>query len=68
MPMNTTPLRWLLCHPQQLNYSVAEFLNRDLGKVCDWCDRWGMKLNKSKTKNIIVSRSRIIHPQSPRPR
>ena len=30
-----------------------------------WCDLWGMKLNASKTKTIIVSRSRTMHPQSP---
>ena len=29
------------------------------------CDRWGMKLNASKTKTMIVSRSRTMHPQSP---
>ena len=31
----------------------------------EWCDRWGMKLNASKTKTMIVSRSRTMHPQSP---
>ena len=30
-----------------------------------WCDLWGMKLNASKTKTIIVSRSRTMYPQSP---
>ena len=29
------------------------------------CDIWGMKLNASKTKTMIVSRSRTMHPQSP---
>ena len=29
------------------------------------CDLWGMKLNASKTKIMIVSRSRTTHPQSP---
>ena len=38
---------------------------RDLGRVSEWCDLWGMKLNSSKTKTIIVSRSRTIHPKSP---
>ena len=45
--------------------TVAESLNRDLVRVNAWCDLWGMKLNASKTKTIIVSRSRIMHPQSP---
>ena len=33
-------------------------------KVSEWCDLWGMKLNASKTKTMIVSRSRTMHPQS----
>ena len=33
--------------------------------VSEWCDLRGRKLNASKTKTIIVSRSRTIHPQSP---
>ena len=35
----------------------------DLGRVSEWCDLWGKKLNASKT--MIVSRSRTVHPQSP---
>ena len=45
--------------------SVAESLSRDLMKVSEWCDLWGMKLNASKTKTMIVFRSRTMHPQSP---
>ena len=30
-----------------------------------WCDLWGMKLNASKTKTMILSRSLTMHPQSP---
>ena len=44
---------------------VAEPLNRDLVRVNAWCDLWGMKLNASKTKTMIVSRSLTMHPQSP---
>ena len=44
---------------------MAESLIRDLGSVGEWCDLWRMKLNSSKTKTIIVSRSRTMHPQSP---
>ena len=44
---------------------VAESLNRDLVRVNAWCDLWGMKLNASMTKTMIVSRSRTMHPQSP---
>ena len=45
--------------------TVADYLNRDLVRVNAWCDLWGMKLNVSKTKTIIVSRSRTMHPQAP---
>ena len=45
--------------------AVAESLIRDLGRVSEWCDLSGMKLNASKTKTMIVSRSRTMHPQSP---
>ena len=37
--------------------TVAESLSRDLVKVTEWCDLLGMKLNASKTKTMIVSRS-----------
>ena len=44
---------------------VAGSVSRDLVKVNEWCDLWGMKLNAGKTKTIIVSMSRTMHPQSP---
>ena len=37
-------------------------MNRDLNRVSGWCDLWGMKLNASKTKTMIVSMSRTVHP------
>ena len=45
--------------------AVAKSLNRDLGRVSEWCNLWGMKLSASMTKNMIVFRSRTMHPQSP---
>ena len=30
--------------------TVAESVSRDLGRVSEWCDLWGMKLNASKIK------------------
>ena len=45
--------------------TVAESLIRDLDRVSEWCDHWGMKMNASKTKTMIVSRSRTMHLQSP---
>ena len=47
-----------------LRVAVAESLSRDLMKVSEWCYLWLMKLNGSKTKTMIVSRSSIMHPQS----
>ena len=44
---------------------VVESLIHDLGKISEWCDLWGRKLNASKTKTMIVSRSCIMHPKSP---
>ena len=45
--------------------TVAETLSRDLVKISEWCVHWGMKLNASKTKTMIDSTSRTMHPQSP---
>ena len=43
--------------------AVSESMNRDVNRVSVWCDLCGMKLNASKTKTMIVSRSRTVHPQ-----
>ena len=48
-----------------VRFAAAESLIRDLGRVSEWCDLWGMKLNATKTKTMIISRSRTMHPQSP---
>ena len=45
--------------------AVAKSLNLDLGKVSEWCDLCGMKLNASKAKTMIVSKSCTMHPLSP---
>ena len=45
--------------------SVAQSLNRDLARVGEWCDVWGMSLNAGKTKTMTVSRSRTPDPHSP---
>ena len=44
--------------------AVAESLSRDLVKVSQWCDHWGMKLIASRTK-IVPCRSRTMHLLSP---
>ena len=43
--------------------AVLESMNRDLNKVSVGCNMWGMKLNASKTKTMIVSISCTVHPQ-----
>ena len=48
-----------------LRVAAAESLSLDLVKVNEWCDLWMMKLNASKIKTMIVSRSCTMHPQSP---
>ena len=48
-----------------IRVAVAESLIHDLGRVSEWCDLSGLKLNANKTKTIKVSRSRTMHPQSP---
>ena len=44
---------------------VSDSLNRDLAKINDWCNLWGMKLNPTKTQSMIVSRSRTLLPEHP---
>ena len=44
--------------------TVAEFLIRDLRRVSEWCDLWRINLSASKTKTMIVSELRTMHPQS----
>ena len=38
-------------------------MNRDLNKVSVLCDMSGMKLNTSKTKTMLISRSITVHRQ-----
>ena len=44
---------------------VTESLNRDLSKICTWCNLWGMRLNPNKTQSMIVSRSATAFPPHP---
>ena len=48
-----------------IRITVAESLSHDLTRVSKWCDLWEMKLNMSKTKTMIVSRSCTMHHLSP---
>ena len=42
--------------------TVAESLSHDPVKVSEWYDLGGIKFNASKTKTMMVSRSRKMHP------
>ena len=49
----------------EMRVHVAHSLNRDLERIRLWCNRWGMKLNSSKTKTLVISRSRTNEPPHP---
>ena len=44
--------------------AVTESLNRDVTRFSMWSGLCGINVNASKTKTMIVSRSRTIHRQS----
>ena len=57
----------LLCripHPRDRS-SVAASLNDDLAVINDWCSRWGMLVNPSKTRGKLISRSCRVEPLFP---
>ena len=54
----------VISSPEQRT-SVSESLNRDLARIDEWCNLWGMKLNPQKTQSMIVSRSRTLNPNHP---
>ena len=49
----------------EMRSQVAISLNRDLERIGQWCSQWGMRLNSSKTKTMLVSRSRTNEPPHP---
>ena len=44
---------------------ITASLNRDLHRINSWCMRWGMQINPSKTKGMVISRSRTRYPSFP---
>ena len=44
---------------------VVGSINDDLARISDWCGRWDMRLNASKTKSMVISRSRALVPGFP---
>ena len=57
-------LKAVIRSPQQ-RHEVAQSIDRDLERIQVWCSRWGMKLNSSKTKTLLISRSRTVVPPHP---
>ena len=39
--------------------------SNDLAVISDWCSRWGMLVNPSKTRGMLISRSRTVEPLFP---
>ena len=57
----------LLCripHPRD-RPSVVASLNDDLAVISNWCSRWGMLVNTSKTSGMLISRSCTVEPLFP---
>ena len=44
---------------------MAASLNEDLAVISNWCSRWGMLVNPSKTRGMLISRSRTVEPLFP---
>ena len=44
---------------------VAELISQDLVTIKSWCDLWGMRLNPSKSRSLVISRSRTLFPSHP---
>ena len=57
---------WLCRIPHPRNRSsAAASLNDDLAVISDWCSRWGMLVNPSKTRGMLISRSRTVETLFP---
>ena len=49
----------------QDRHAAADVLSRDITRILNWCELWGMKLNPSKSHDIIFGRSRTTFPPHP---
>ena len=57
----------LLCripHPRDCSSEAASLID-DLAVISDWCSRWGMLINPSKTWGMLISLSRTVEPLFP---
>ena len=46
-------------------FIMAASLNDDLAVISNWCSRWGMLVNPSKTRGMLNSLSRTVEPLFP---
>ena len=60
-----TPLCYLSCHPQVFELQYQSPRTVTSAKASVLCGLCLMKLNTSKTKTMIVSRSHTMHPKLP---
>ena len=61
--MKMTPHYCQLFCKQADKPAVDASLNRDFGRIQEWCNHWCMILNPNKTKALVVRRSRTMsHP------
>ena len=63
--MRTTLPCFVGYHILVIGHPVAASLNDDLAVISDWCSRWGMLVNPSKTRGMLISRSRTVEPLFP---
>ena len=53
-------LQAVVCKPAG-RPAVAASPNRDVARIQEWGNHWGMILNPNKTKDLVVSRSRTVN-------
>ena len=51
--------------PPGIRIKIAESLKHNLINISERCHLWGIKLNVSETKTMIVFQPCTMHPQSP---
>ena len=59
-----TTLTAVILSPAQ-RHEIAHKICRDIGKIHAWCEQWGMKLNPSKSRSLVISRSSTDLPRHP---
>lgn len=63
--MNMMRLFMLLFHIFFVRRVIADNLKENLNKFQAWCSQWAMRMNPSKSKKLIVGRSRTLFLEHP---